>query len=108
MKIRAKLEKMLFESGLWEEEAKAIVDAFEKEDPSRNEAVKEALNKDFEGYGPQGQILLNIAYVSVKATAFEWLTKNKPQHWARGIFAPDFAKFQAEEEAKRAAEPPQE
>lgn len=92
MTIREKLEKMLFEHGLFENQAKAVIDLLaadsrEKEDGTKvpaNGALVEVLDKQVEGYPPQ---MIAVAFMTAKNYAVKWIDANCPQHWARPMFA---------------------
>lgn len=68
-------------SGLWPEEAAAILD----------EAKQRPETKDMTGRwdhvaGNYPPILVNILWVTVKHVAKEWLAQHAPLHWARPMF----------------------
>ena len=81
MTLRAYFEARLFEHGLFESEATAVMDKAEKD--SSLEAMQRRWADDTEAYPSQ---LLAACWLSVKRCAAEWLEANKPKHWALPVF----------------------
>ena len=82
MKIRDKLLKLLHDNGLFETEAKAVLDLYLSS--PLGEPMKSRMDDDESGY-PQTTIV--ATWMGVCASAVEWIDKNKPHHWARAMFA---------------------
>jgi hypothetical protein len=81
MTIREKLEKQLFENGLFEKDASEVVKHFENS--KLGEPMKGRMDEDASTYPAP---LFNILWVSIKAAAVEWIDANCPQNWARAMF----------------------
>lgn len=83
MTIREQLEKHLTDSGLFETQAKAVIDALIADDELTGSVMKDRWHEDVSLYPPQ---MLAVLTQSANAKALEWIDANKPQHWARGMF----------------------
>ncbi len=79
--IREHAERFLFDRCLWPEEAKEIVAVAEQS--LILDAMKGRWDEPTAAYPPQ---LLAAVEMSLGAVAAEWLDKNAPQHFARGMF----------------------
>lgn len=85
MTIRELFEKRLYEHGLFEDQARAIINQH-----ILNEGPDSPLTgrweSDSTGYP---DVLYNVLWMSIKHTAHDWLREHKPQHWALPIFDPN-------------------
>lgn len=81
--IREKLIEMLEGHGLFESDAKAILDQYLASDFGKS--MQRQMNDDLEGCPPQ---LLPTVWMAVKTTAADWIDRNCPKHWARPMFDP--------------------
>jgi len=79
--IRKYLEAKLFSNGLWEDQASAVVTAYENS--SGGQAMKGRMDDDISGYPSSMMIFL---WIMVEAKAVEWIDANCPKHWARSMF----------------------
>ncbi len=80
--IRERIEKELFNHGLWPEEAKAIVKEMETQDLQETKTMKDRWDEAEEGYP---KVVLAVLLLSAKTQAVQWIDKNKPRHFARYI-----------------------
>ncbi len=80
--VREKMEEMLYQNGLFEDQAKEIMDIAVESDSF--ESMKENWNKDASGYPP---IIINICWVGVKGVALKWIDNNVPEAWFRDVFS---------------------
>lgn len=78
MTIKEKMSAMLVDSGLWPNEATAVLDALAV-DPEQ-QAMAHRWNDDAEGYPPQ---LHTALWMTVSRAAVAWIDANKPMHFAR-------------------------
>lgn len=81
MKIRAKMLANLCNKGLFEEQAKKIMESYEQS--PMGQPMKGRMDDDEEGYPP---VVLATTWAGVKHTALQWIDENAPQHWARPMF----------------------
>ena len=86
MTIEEKLTEMLFNCGLWPEEIAKILEEYKTQEVAKHLAGR--WGDQMANYGPQGEMLVKITWVSLKKFTFEWLSKNLPLHWARAAFGP--------------------
>ena len=70
----------LFQSGLWDSEARQVVEEMQKEMPEMSGKWEE----DIDHYPPQMKAVL---WLSAKEYAVKWIDGNKPQHFARAILS---------------------
>lgn len=82
MKIREKLVKSLHDRGLFETEAKGVIKLYE--DSPLGEAMKGRMDDDESDYPPQ---IFIGTWMGVCKIAVQWIDENKPEHWARPLFA---------------------
>ncbi|MFZ2310449.1 MAG: hypothetical protein WAW11_02805 [Patescibacteria group bacterium] len=83
MTTREKLIKMLVDNGMFESQAKKVL---EIAIPKIEEATS---NHDFTWDRPAEEYpesLYEIMWICVKATAKDWLAENAPQAWFRPMF----------------------
>lgn len=80
--VGGQLHKMMIDNGLWPQEADAVLESVRTE--KNAEALAEVLNKTWEGYPRQ---LHAVAWITVKKMVVEYIDANKPQHFARPMFA---------------------
>ncbi len=81
MTIRKKMTTMLYENGLFEKEATAIIDHYLE--GKMGSAMKGRMDDDLTAYPAA---LISVTWLGVKNAAVDWIDKNCPQHWARGMF----------------------
>jgi hypothetical protein len=81
MKIQDKLEAQLVNHGLFEDQAKAILE--EAKASKLCEPMAGRWQEDDSCYPP---MMLVVVWASVKHVAAEWLKRNAPQHWALPMF----------------------
>lgn len=79
--VRQKLQKMLFERGLFEDQAATIVKATEADLVARKILVK--FDDPEDSYPPP---MVATLWMSVEREAGKWLDANMPNHWARAMF----------------------
>ena len=82
MKIREKFVKMLYDNGLFEKEAEAVIEHYVNSPIGAD--MKECLNEDEANYPKP---MMAVVWVGIKHSAVEWIDANHPQHWARAVFA---------------------
>jgi len=85
MTTKEKLIKKLMKLGLFENQAKEIM---ELAIPELNKIVPEyqiTWNSPAEGYL---EVFYNIMMVTIKRVALEWLKENKPEAWCIPMFEP--------------------
>lgn len=75
-------ESYLVSQGLWPDEARALVDAAMAS--PLNAALDGRWRDAFDGYAVQVQAAMIL---SLRHIAADWLAKNKPEHFARGMFS---------------------
>ena len=75
-----RMEKELFDRGLFEDEAKQIL-ALAKSDETLK--AMDRWGDDVEGYPPQ---MLGVIWVGVRRIALKWIVENKPLAWYRPLF----------------------
>jgi ribonuclease I len=80
MTIRKRLETELVNHGLWPNEAEAVMTELEADEASK--PMQGRWNEDETVYPPQ---LLAVVLMSAKTKAVEWIDRNKPMHFARGV-----------------------
>ena len=76
------LRKMMTDNGLWPQEADAVLESVRTE--KHAEALAEVLGKTWDGYPSQFHA---GAWMTVKRMVIEYIDANKPQHFARPMFA---------------------
>lgn len=82
MTIRQKLIDDLFSSGLWRDEAEAIVEKYLKHELS--EDIRGRIDEDAAQYP---SAFYDVVWLTVKPVVVEWIDENKPNHWLRRLFA---------------------
>jgi len=80
MTIREKLVDLLFQNGIFENDAKEIVQSYI--DCSMGQAMEGRWDDEVEGY-PIATI--SVLWAGTKAMALEWISKNCPSHWAKPL-----------------------
>ncbi|MDB5260376.1 MAG: hypothetical protein JWN37_607 [Candidatus Nomurabacteria bacterium] len=98
MKIKDKMAKALFDRGLFEEQAEAVLKQYVESDLGKEMANR--MEDDESDYPPT---MMTIVGMGVKQTALEWIDANCPKHWARPLFMDAPADFQ---QALKGAETP--
>lgn len=81
MKIREKLLNLLYENGLFEDQALAVLALYEESEMGK--VMKDRLDDDIEGYPAT---VLAGTWMGVCHYALKWIDSNLPQHWARPMF----------------------
>jgi hypothetical protein len=82
MTFRQKMMEMLEGNGLFDSQAKAVVDSYTN--GPLGEDMKERMGDEIDGYPDS---VLVATWMGVKQSALDWIEKNCPEHWARGMFA---------------------
>lgn len=83
MNFRQRMVEKLYNSGLFMDQAKAVVAMYE-EGPL-GQPMREHMGKEESGYPPT---VSGTLWMGVQAVAVEWIDQNCPQHWARAVFTP--------------------
>ncbi len=85
MTVREKLEKMLYDCGLWPADARAIFDFMLERD---SDGVYKTIqwSDPIEGEGAYPKQLLAGIWLDLQCHAANWLAEHKPQHFARAMF----------------------
>lgn len=81
MRFHDKMLQELQNHGLWEDEAKAVLDAVKFAPTS--EPFVGRWRDEVEDYPP---VVWNLLWIGAKKEAARWLAENKPEHWARPMF----------------------
>lgn len=76
------LHKMMTDNGLWPQEADAVLESVRTD--KHAEALAEVLGRTWDGYHTQFHA---VAWLTVKGMVVEYIDANKPQHFARPMFA---------------------
>lgn len=82
MTISEKLLKMLDENGVFENEAKAIVERYTQH--PLGAAMRGRMNDQLNNCPASVMV---ATWMGVKKVAVEWMDENCPEHWARSMFA---------------------
>ena len=82
MTIKECVTKHLTDRGLWPAEAESVIAQYVE--GMAGESMKQRMNDDIEGYPKQ---LLSVVLVGVCSEAVVWIDANKPEHFARPMFA---------------------
>jgi hypothetical protein len=83
MTTREKLEKMLYNMGLFETQASAIIDEAIPELEKLAGDYKITFNRPANEYP---DMLFNIWFITVKEVAKNWIEKNIPNAWFKPMF----------------------
>lgn len=75
--------QQLVANGMFEDQAQAVM--AEVMDQPANDAMYVRWHDQMEGYPPQ---MKPVCWMSISSGALEWIDKNCPQAWFRGMFAP--------------------
>lgn len=81
MTFRAKVLHDLLNSGLWEEQAAAVLQKYIESDLSKE--MRERLDEQIDGYAAP---VWPAVWLCVRRIALEWIDTNCPNHWAREMF----------------------
>jgi hypothetical protein len=81
MTIREKLLQMLFENGLFENQAQEVLTQYSESEIG--EAMKDRLDDLVSDYP---EPVLAVTWLGVKSTTTKWMDANCPEHWARPMF----------------------
>ena len=83
MTTREKLENMLFNMGLFEEQAKSIIDESIPELEKLTGGYKITFESPANEYP---DMLFDVWFITVKKVAKNWIEKNIPMAWFRPMF----------------------
>lgn len=83
MTIRQWAEKYCFENGMFEKDAKAVVEMAIAD--KENEAMERRWDEPIDGYPPQ---LLAVLTMSINQAAIKHIEENCPQAWYKAMFEP--------------------
>lgn len=81
MTFEEKLTQMLFERGMFKDQAAQVVDAV-KADPA-NEAMAGRWSEEVDAYP---DVILKLAWMSTLVHALAWIDANVPAAWYRPMF----------------------
>lgn len=81
MTIREKVAGMLFERGLFESEAQAVIEKY-----VASEIGKEMSGRMDDGVEDYPESVITVTWMGIKRMALEWIDENCPMHWARPLF----------------------
>ena len=81
MTIREKLKSMMFENGMFPEQAEAVLMGMEADES--HDALTEVFGKEIEGYPVQ---FLAVAWLTTRHAALDWIDENIPLAWYRPMF----------------------
>jgi hypothetical protein len=83
MTVREKLESMLVANGMFENQAKEVI---ELSIPKLNE-LADGYKITFESASNQyPDMIYNLWYMTIKPIALKWIDDNKPKAWFRKMF----------------------
>lgn len=83
MTVREKLESMLIANGMFENQAKEVI---ELSIPKLNE-LADHYTITFESQSNQyPDMIYNLWYITIKPIALKWIDDNKPMAWFREMF----------------------
>jgi hypothetical protein len=83
MTVREKLESMLVANGMFENQAKEVI---ELSIPKLNELADD-YTITFESPSNQyPDMIYNLWYITIKPIALKWIDDNKPMAWFREVF----------------------
>ena len=83
MRIRDKLVSQLCENGLFKDQADQVIESYISR--PAGDPMKDRLDEDERIYPA---MLMAVTWVGVCGAAVDWIDKNAPGHWARGMFLP--------------------
>lgn len=89
--------------GLWEEEAKSILEEFYKTKAVDFDWVTKDHNRvkdNMADYGPHFHLLLKIMWISLRSVAYEWIKNNHTSHFALAMFSDEDPEKVIEQQAK--------
>lgn len=81
MKIREKLLRLLYENGLFEDQALEVLALYEESQMGK--VMKDRLDHEVEEYPAT---ILAGTWLGVCHYALKWIDSNLPEHWARPMF----------------------
>lgn len=88
MTTREKFESMIFNNGVFENQAKAMMDfAIPKIDAQMQEQKTQTLTWDRPCSEYPSAIYATVFMIFVRPLVVEWIDKNLPQAWYRPMFA---------------------
>ncbi len=82
MTLKNRFLNDLIGNGLFPEQATAVIEYYLNSELGKT--MKERMNDDESDYT---EATLAAIWMSVRATAVQWIDKNIPLHWARPMFA---------------------
>ena len=80
--VRGKLEDKLLKMGMFESQAKEILDI---SIPKMNEITENYSISWHSCSSEYPEVIYNVLFMTVRTDAFQWIKKNKPQAWFRPI-----------------------
>lgn len=83
MTVRGKLENMLVLNGMFESQAKEVI---ELSIPKLNELDKDYTITFDSSSNSYPDVIYQLWFMTIKPIALEWIDKNKPMAWYRGMF----------------------
>jgi len=81
MTFREKLTEMLYERGLFKEQAEKVLEFYEN---SLGDGMKGRLDDNANDYP---EAVMVTVWMGVCESAVQWIDTEQPQHWARPMFA---------------------
>jgi hypothetical protein len=83
MTVRDKFINMLVNNGMFEEQAKEVMQLAEPKLTELADDYNIRFDSPAESYP---NAVYNVLFISIKATALQWIDANKPQAWYRLMF----------------------
>lgn len=83
MNVRGKLEGMLVSNGMFENQAKEVIDLAI---PKLNELVDDYTISFESPSSDYPDMVYNIWFMTIKPIALKWIDDNKPMAWFRELF----------------------
>ena len=83
MTVREKLEGMLIANGMYEQQAKEVIDL---SIPLLNQLTDNYKIQFESQWYHYDYMLYNLWYMNIKPIALKWIDENKPNAWFRDIF----------------------
>jgi len=81
MTVRNKLEANLISNGMYEQQAKEIIDISIVEIQKNEKNI--SFNAPADSYP---KVVYNALYLTIKPIALKWIEENKPAAWNKGLF----------------------
>ena len=83
MTVREKLESMLVANGMFENQAKEVI---ELSIPKLNELADDYIITFESPSNQYPDMIYNLCYITIKPIALKWIDDNKPMAWFREMF----------------------